>query len=357
MSISKRTIKGSVQYRFIVSYKDREGNRKQKASKWYDSKTEALRAEREWKNKSEGLLSGLSFLKIAREYIDSGRSVNVPKTVKQKNFILKSYCEPLYRQSIESITPKDIRDLFTSNEVLMSKATNTKNRVRSFLHSVFRYAQTYYQLDRNPVDAFPAFRATDEERLREMNIYTPAQFEQFLAAIPGDYEEYRDFFYVLYWTGMRFNEANSLTFNDISPKRIRLYRQFADGMWRSLKTVGSARNIAIDKKLYQVFERLRAKWQGYPGYNSDWFCFGGYRQLAYTSAERVKNRAVRDSGLPKIRMHDFRHSHASNLIEAGVNIYKISKRLGHSSISITLDRYGHLIDDEGDEILSAIANR
>lgn len=38
-------------------------------------------------------------------------------------------------------------------------------------------------------------------------------------------------------------------------------------------------------------------------------------------------------------------------------MYKISKRLGHSSISITMDRYGHLIDEDGDEVLGAIKNK
>ena len=51
-----------------------------------------------------------------------------------------------------------------------------------------------------------------------------------------------------------------------------------------------------------------------------------------------------------------RHSHVSMLIDQGVNIYKISKRLGHSSIRMTLDRYGHLLDRDETEILDAIDN-
>ena len=57
-----------------------------------------------------------------------------------------------------------------------------------------------------------------------------------------------------------------------------------------------------------------------------------------------------------VYIHALRHSHASNLIEAGVNMYKISKRLGHSSIRTTMDIYGHLIDTEEDEVLNAISN-
>lgn len=51
---------------------------------------------------------------------------------------------------------------------------------------------------------------------------------------------------------------------------------------------------------------------------------------------------VRESGLPKIRFHDLRHTHASLLLKAGVHPKVVTERLGHSSITITLDRYSHL---------------
>ena len=89
----------------------------------------------------------------------------------------------------------------------------------------------------------------------------------------------------------------------------------------------------------------------------DWFIFGGYDQFNQTTVTRIKNEACAKANLKQIRIHDFRHSHASNLIEAGVNMYKISKRLGHSSVTITMDRYGHLIDQDGDEILDAMRKK
>lgn len=51
---------------------------------------------------------------------------------------------------------------------------------------------------------------------------------------------------------------------------------------------------------------------------------------------------VRESGLLKIRFHDLRHTHASLLLKAGVHPKVVTERLGHSSITITLDRYSHL---------------
>jgi len=50
------------------------------------------------------------------------------------------------------------------------------------------------------------------------------------------------------------------------------------------------------------------------------------------------------SGLPKLRLYDLRHTHASLLIHEGVHPKKISERLGHSSIKLTMDTYGHLFE-------------
>jgi integrase len=51
---------------------------------------------------------------------------------------------------------------------------------------------------------------------------------------------------------------------------------------------------------------------------------------------------LRKSGMPKIRFHDLRHTHASLLLKAQVHPKVVSERLGHSSVMITLDRYSHL---------------
>jgi len=55
------------------------------------------------------------------------------------------------------------------------------------------------------------------------------------------------------------------------------------------------------------------------------------------------------SGLPKIRFHDLRHTAASLMLNDGIPVLIVSKRLGHSKPSITLDVYGHLISSKQEE--------
>jgi integrase len=55
-------------------------------------------------------------------------------------------------------------------------------------------------------------------------------------------------------------------------------------------------------------------------------------------------KLARLAGLQGLRFHDLRHGHASQLLKQGIHLKAISERLGHSSSSFTLDRYGHLLD-------------
>lgn len=57
------------------------------------------------------------------------------------------------------------------------------------------------------------------------------------------------------------------------------------------------------------------------------------------------------AGIKKIRIHDFRHSHASLLANEGINIQEIARRLGHSKIEITWNTYSHLYPREENEQL------
>jgi len=66
-------------------------------------------------------------------------------------------------------------------------------------------------------------------------------------------------------------------------------------------------------------------------------------------------RLVEASGLPRVRLHDLRHTHASHLLAAGVNAKVVSERLGHASVSFTLDTYGHVMPGQQADAAAAAA--
>ena len=65
---------------------------------------------------------------------------------------------------------------------------------------------------------------------------------------------------------------------------------------------------------------------------------------------------VEAAGVKAIRVHDFRHSHASLLANEGINIQEIARRLGHAKISMTWDTYSHLYPREEERAVKILNN-
>jgi integrase len=66
------------------------------------------------------------------------------------------------------------------------------------------------------------------------------------------------------------------------------------------------------------------------------------------------DRAVKRAGLPKVRFHTLRHSHASALIRAGLDVVRVSRQLGHSKPTITLSTYAHEFEEADSGAADAI---
>ena len=84
-------------------------------------------------------------------------------------------------------------------------------------------------------------------------------------------------------------------------------------------------------------------------------CGGGENGVLTDSNVDRHNRRYADmAGLKHIRVHDFRHSHASLLANEGINIQEIALRLGHAKIEMTWNTYAHLYPRESERSLSVL---
>ncbi len=70
---------------------------------------------------------------------------------------------------------------------------------------------------------------------------------------------------------------------------------------------------------------------------------------------RYFRQTVKRAMLPKIRLHDLRHTHATLALQAGVHPKVVSERLGHATVAITLDTYSHAIPAMQEEAAALIA--
>lgn len=353
MPVTSRIHNGKKQWRYRCYYTTLDGTRKQKCSKWYDSKKEAKEAEALFQVSSKPT-STITFQEAYLDYVSLHQSNNKITTTKEKKYFMDKFYKTLFDKKIADIKPNDIKKILYSSEV-SRYSTEYKNRIYNTLKACFNHCMSFYELPRNPMNSIPPFKKTDKERLKEMQIWTPEQFETFYNAFTPEQSDYANYFHILFWTGLRKNEARSLQFKDFDGKSLHVQRQIdRNGDISVLKTKGSKRFVALDKRSVRLIYEQMDKYKDMDGFTSEWFIFGGYQPLSRTSIDRYKSIVLKKVNVPPIRTHDLRHSHASYLIEQGVNIYKISKRLGHSSITITLDRYGHLMDHEENEIIQAI---
>ena len=88
-------------------------------------------------------------------------------------------------------------------------------------------------------------------------------------------------------------------------------------------------------------ETLRKGWGEVP----EWVFIGreGTRLLRWNFYEWIWKNLLRKAGLRQVRLHDLRHTFASLLIQNGAPLAYVKDQLGHSSIQITVDTYGHLV--------------
>ena len=122
---------------------------------------------------------------------------------------------------------------------------------------------------------------------------------------------------------------------------------------RNVKLTSDAVSVLRSHKVQQMETRL-ALGMGKPEFTT--LVFGDAEgELRKPHAEsRAWQRVVKAKNLPPVTFHALRHSHASMLIRAGVDILTISRRLGHRKAAITLDVYGHLIAGADEAAAKAI---
>ncbi len=191
-------------------------------------------------------------------------------------------------------------------------------------------------------------------RKRAVRAWTPAQLRQFLDEIAS----HRLFaaFFLAANTGMRRGEVLGLQWKDVDLERGRLSVQQAlvniayELELADVKTQTSRRTIDLDERTVAVLRTWRKQQleeQLLVGRRDD------DAALVFAQADgsavhpdyfsQVFERHVAKSELPRIRLHDLRHTHATILLQAGIPVKVVSERLGHSSPAFTMSVYQHVL--------------
>lgn len=332
------------------SYKNIKGDTKREFKRGFESKKAALEYERDFLSRRTHSLS-MTFQGLAEMYLNDSKSRVRESTFKTKNGIFTKKLIPHFKEmGVEDITPLMIREW--QNELLQSGHSQTYlKRINTELSAVMNYAVKFMGLYENPVRK--AGSMGSKKPGKEMMIWGLEEFNTFINNIRD--EQKKRLFTVLYWSGCRIGEVLALTKKDVlfHKNSIKITKTFQVVDKKELigppKTKASIREVTL---IPEVMEKLREQID--TGYK-----LGEDDRLFPLTAENVLQYLKRNAKrlqLKPIRTHDLRHSHASLLIEIGVNIVAISKRLGHENVSTTLDTYSHLMEKGEKQVISMISD-
>lgn len=315
--------------------------------KWHTKKKRGFKLKRDAKAaEAEMISNGTTGIKAPFKAVAKSafKANNQRASTYRSNMYRLSYFSKYSGMPIDSIT-KEMLVTWRSWLETVDLSVSTKNRVLKSVKQVFRYAERVYDL-KNPSTILNPFKTPKSEK-SEMSVWTPEEFQTFLSAIDGSDFVYSAFFTFLYWTGCRVSEARAVCWDDIDGNTVHIWRSVpADGnAFGGLKTDSSERSIRIDGKTLKAIKELP---------KTGCIVFGGDYPLPYTEIRNVFMKAVSVSGVKPIRIHDLRHSHATLLINSGVNIVAVSRRLGHSNINTTLSTYTHLLQKSDDVLIETI---
>lgn len=242
--------------------------------------------------------------------------------------------------NIEDLTSNVILDW--QNYITTLNFTNNYNSSLYYiLSSFFEYCSLFYNFDKSIFSKVGNFKKHYEENKKDF--YNLKEFTLFIKNI--DNNIYKQFFNLMFFTGTRPGEAMALKFSDLQGDYIYITKTISEHGNREIdtpKTNSSIRKIRIDKILKNDLLSLKKYYEKvYNKSNFDYFIFGGVKPLAPTTINRYKINACQKANLRPITLHQFRHSHATLLLHNGIIINEISRRLGHSNPSITLNIYTH----------------
>ena len=248
-----------------------------------------------------------------------------------KNII--SYFGTFY---IESLTLKDL-DGWKDFVISRNFSNSYNSQLYSMLEGFLEFCSKKYNCCYEFLSDFLPFNKKIE--YKKTDFYALKEFKKFIKGF--DNQLYKTFFEFMFYTGCRPGEAMAIKIRDINGNFITINKTIDEHGKRELgtpKTYSSNRTIYISNSLKKSLNNLI---RSYGCVESDYFVFGGVKPLAPTTINRYKLKACEKANIRSITLHQFRHSHATLLLNNDIDIHIISNRLGHSRVSTTLDVYTH----------------
>ncbi|MHC5217972.1 tyrosine-type recombinase/integrase [Enterococcus sp. LJL128] len=297
---------------------------------------------------------------IKEIYFDKYTTNQKASYIRSQQELYKNHIQPYFKKTLLTVIKfKQVNDF--QNHLLEKESDSKKvlsknsiNKIMILLGKLFNTAIKENILTENPCRNIEKLKF----QKKDMDFWTADTFKIFLNAIDEEKEPYTSLFYqVAFLTGLRAGEMIALTWKDIDFNRgeIRVNKtaSLIKGKYITTepKTANSRRYVTINSNLLnklRIWKESQVQFlidtfQNFDKENLLVFQYNENHPSRDFFSRRIK-RIIKENDLniTPIRLHDFRHSHVALLIHNGEEPTAIKARLGHASITTTIDTYGHL---------------
>jgi len=292
------------------------------------------------------------------EYLNGWVANRIPGTITTRTAAIyeravKVYINPsIGKLRLNKLAPSDVSRMLRDLET-KGYSPATRRIARSTLRRALRMAEQDGVLSRN-VASIAEGPKLDH---REGRSLTPDQAKQFLRAVEGHRHEAA--FVLALSLGLRRGEILGLTWRDVDRAEDTVVLHIRNQLVRDknglhlvdLKTVGSRRTLHLSRPLIEILERHRARQEAEELVRGK--LWHNDHELIFTSSigtpldpedfGKTVPKICVEAGLGHWSIHELRHSCASLLIAMEVPIEVVAEQMGHASIRVTKDVYGHLM--------------
>jgi len=252
---------------------------------------------------------------------------------------------------INEIRPADIR-AFLDYLAEKGLAEKTVKNIRVVLSSIFRSALEEERVDRNPVQMV-RHRMSRRQRKKQFNTLTLEEVHRLLDTIQAHYPGWSAFFTVLGFTGLRLSEIRGLRWSSVhlghsaeDPRRFLNVRETITGhdLVDDVTKTGRQRRVDLNTEARQALldhhvEEI-SKGRGRP--DDLVFCKPSGAPISKRHPNVALEKACELAGLQRITAGDLRHTYITLMLyELEEDLLYVIEQVGHSSVKMVLDHYGH----------------
>jgi integrase len=341
MSIYKDKNRGTWFCKF--RYTDWQGNRKETTKRGFATKKAAKEWEEEYIRKASGT-SDMSLQSLYDIYYEDRKKQVKASTLYTLDNFTRTYILPtLGALPLSAITPNVIRNWQNSLTEYDKKhggklQESTILTINRRLSSILSFAVKFYGLPRNPMRIV----GTQGKTSKRIDFWSKEEFDTFIRAV--EHPIYKTLYILLFYSGIRIGEALALERGDLDGNRLSITKtRSLAGSVTPPKTKASIRTISLPAVAVDALNTLGQMLESrlmFP--------------VSYESTKRYFRMGIKASGVRPLTIHSLRHAHASLLLANGVPVPAVSKRLGHTSASVTMEVYAHATKDSEDVILSTL---